>query len=85
MAKCGNDLYFVVRCFLDTGNGVSELPGRGNDPVRGSDDGDRHGVMFGAKGIGEVFAANVFHDGADAGIVFEKRADVPAIGCVEAP
>ncbi len=41
--------------------------------------------MLEAKGIGKLFATGAFHDGTDAVIVFEQRADVPAVGCVEAP
>ncbi len=41
-------------------------------------------MMIEAKGIGELFAAGAFHDGADAAIVFEQRANAPAIGCMEA-
>jgi hypothetical protein len=51
----------------------------------GCEGGDGHGMVLETKGVGELFPTSALHYFSYASIVLQGRADVPAVGGVEAP
>ncbi len=70
---------------MNTGDSICEVPCGGNDPVRGCDGGDGHGMVFEAKCVNESFTSCARHDCANAAIVFEGRPYVPTVGRMKTP
>jgi hypothetical protein len=78
-------LNFVGGCFLVAGDGICEDRCGGNNPVCGCDGGGGNGMVLEMKGVGESFPTSAFHYCLFALIVLQRRANVPAVGGMEAP
>jgi hypothetical protein len=70
MESC-NGLEFVRGRLLDAGDSGCKVLCGGDDLIGGCDDEYGHGMVLETKGVGEMFAACSFHDGADALVVFQ--------------
>jgi hypothetical protein len=70
---------------LDAGDGICEDTGHSNDPVHGCDGWDGHGMVLEKKGVGELFPISALHYCLYTSIVLQGRANVPAVGGMEAP